>query len=458
MEQPALTPSLDCDLQTPLPASQARPGSRFRLIRWARRRPSRALLALALLVAIAFGALFGWREATFRIHRQHARTEVERGHNAAAARHLEACRAIHPENAETLLLSARVCRRGGLWEDAGLFLDRYWQLHGDDEPLIFERLLLRATRGELETSAPLLLDKIEANGPNARAAREALITGLLYRFRWIEAERNLAAWSAAAPDDTAALLLRGKLQEQRSQTSEALLTYRRIVELDPEHDEARLRMTTILLQLRQTEDLLDHVGYLRTRLPDLPEVQVQWAKALALQGRTDEAKAALEECRRKHPDYPAVFAELGSLAFLEGDDKRAEEYLAVATRLDPGSYSTRQQYSLVLARSGRKVEAAREQESIRQLETDQQRINELIGGALQSRPKDPSIPHEIGAIALRSGQPSEGLRWLQAAIQIDANYGPSHDLLAGYYQNSGNPALAARHRALAKRFAGTKPP
>ena len=440
----------------PLPQnSQTRRHSLYRAflapIHFLRRSPRRALLLLAgallLTCTLAIAATYFW----FHHHLAIARVESDRGHNATAADHLRLCMGVWPENREVLLLSSRVARRSGAWEEADLLLDRYWNRYGDEDALAFERLLLRATRGELETAAPLLIARMTTGTPDARLAREALVIGLLYRFRWVEAELNLEGWLAASPEDTIAWVLRGKLQEQRSATSDALLSFRKVVELDPEHDEARLRMTTLLLQLRQGEEALAHIDELRARLPDHPDVQVQWVRALALQGRTEESRAALDECLQRFPEFAPALAERGAIAVQAGDDRAAEDDLARVTRLAPGDYTSRQQYALVLARNGKPVEAAREREAIRQLEADQKRIDQLIGGPLQTRPNDPEVPHEIAMIALRSGQPSEGLRWLQAALQVDPGYAPSHQILAGYYQNTGNPALAARHRALARQ-------
>jgi tetratricopeptide (TPR) repeat protein len=440
----------------PAPSRSWLPRQFLRLVRFVLHRPGRAALYFALAVALLAALLFAIQEGVFRWHRRDARREVERGHNAAAGPHLAACLSIHPRDPETLMLCAVQARRSGNWEDAEALLTRYSRERGDDADLVFERLLLRATRGDLENSAPLLIARIEAGGPDARPAREALVTGLLYRFRWTEADRTLAGWLRASPDDPFALLLRGKFLEQRQQASEALINYRRIVELDPEHDEARLRMTTLLLQLRQGEEALTHLDYLRVRLPNLPEVQVQRAKALALQGRTEEARAALDDCVSRIPDHAGALAERAALAVQAGDDRAAERDYARAVELSPGDVTILTPYAAVLARTGKTAEAAKLQETLKQLQADQERISELIAGPLQTRPDDPSIPHEIAAIALRSGQSAEGFRWLNAALQIDPNHAPTHRLLANYYQTAGNPALAARHRALA-RSAEKKP-
>jgi len=424
----------------------------FALAGRARRRPARAIFAVVAFAALLFGAMHLVREFQFQRNLDAARTEVERGHNASAAARLAECRAVHPLHPDVLLLSAAVARRSGAWEDSDELLALYSRERGDTDALAFERLLLRCTRGELESSAPRLLQIIDENGPQARSAREALITGLLHRFRWPEVERNLAVWLAAAPDDTFALLLRGKFSEQRLNVPEAINDFLRVVALDPEHDEARLRAATLLLQQRRSEELLVHASVLRKRLPHLPEVRVQWAKALALQGRSAEAKAALDECLAEFPDYAPALAERGVAALQSGDDATAAESLGRAARASPGDLTTRAQYVAVLARMGRVADSEREREFLRSLEADQDNISKLVMGPLQSRPNDPSVPHEIATIALRSGQAAEGRRWLLAALLIDPAHGPSHQILANYYQASGNPVLAAKHRALAKQF------
>lgn len=427
-------------------------------VRFARRRPGRSALLFGTLLtalgATAATALWGWLGYNLRL----ARGEVERGHNAAATRYLASCRWVQPEHPEVLILAARVARRSGAWDEAEALLDRYWQRYGDDDRLAFERLLLRTTRGDVEATGPALLARVQQGGADAFLAREALITGLTYRYLWLEARREIDAWLAAAPDSTIALLLRGKLQEQRLQTSEAMLSYRAVLALDPRHDEARLRLTTLLLQIRQGEEAVAHLAYLRQSLPQNPEVHTQWVRALALQGKADEARAALDDCLRAHPNYPAALAERGRFAMTAGDDRTAEGCLGRSLQFDPGNIATRHQYAQVLKRNGKPADAARELERIRQLEADVERINRLISDPLQRDPNNPAVHHEIGMIALRAGQPVEALRWFRSALQVGPEHTPTHQILAAYYHEVGNPILAARHRAIAHRLSGLKGP
>jgi tetratricopeptide (TPR) repeat protein len=296
------------------------------------------------------------------------------------------------------------------------------------------------------------------SGQDGSAAQEAYVAGLLYRFRLDEAAQQIDRWLETDPNNTLGLLSKGKLQEVREQSSDALLTYRRLLELDPQFDDVRFRLTKILVQLRQGEEALPHAKYLHRRLPDQAEVFVQLTKALELQGERDAARTVLDECLRLHPDHAAALAERGRIARRDDDSVLAEQMLERAVRLDGSDVPARYQYYLALSQNGKEAEAAHQQEEIRRIETDGQRISELIHGRLHAMPNDPEVPYEIAMIALRAGLPNEGLRWLQNALRIDPNHAPTHKALSAYYYETGNPILSARHRAIAQQLRNQKQP
>ena len=435
------------------------PIARRRLVfRFLWRRPGRTfgILALLALIGLVFGgvALFLW----FDYHLRAARRATEQGHNPVAIEHLLACRRLRPDSPEVLLLSARVARCSGAWGEAETLLDHYWGLRGDDDALVFERLLLRATQGEEEATRLLLRTRTGADDPSAPVAWEAVVSGLIYRFRLKEAETEIGRWLERDPDSPPALLALGKLQEQRDESSEARQTYRRLVEIDPEHDQARMRMTTILIQLSRAEEALPHLEYLRARLPHHPELLVQSAQALDMLGRADEARATLDECLRHHPDHASALLERGRIARQDGDALLAEEYLGRSVRLDPGNVTAHYQYSLVLTSNGKKAEAAKEEAAVQRIQADGERIKDLLQGRLQQKSDDPSAYHEVALIAMRAGRPKEALRWLLEALRVDPDHAPTHRTLAALYHELGNPILSSRHRAIAQRLGGQPKP
>lgn len=428
-------------------------------LRYLRRHPWRAMAGLMLLAIIggasAIAGIMLWTD----FHLRAARQAVERGHNAEAVGHLMRCRQFRPNHPEVILLCARVARRSGAWNECEFLLNSYSQLHGEDEVVVLERLLLRATIGEVDTVAPVLQERINRNDSAARLAREALISGHLYLYRLDVAAKMIDDWLQRDPRHTIALMLRGKLQEQRERESDALETYRQALEIDPEYDEVRLRMTEILLAFRQGAEAVVHLEYLRRRMPNSVDVLAQLGQALDLQGRIDEARSALDECLQLNPNHATALLERGRIARGDGDLQKAEDLLARSVQAEPGNTIARHQYFLALNANGKIAEANVQLAEVRQVETDIKQINDLMRDGLRDSPNDPAVRCEVAKIARRARLPKEALRWLQRALQIDPNYLPAHQELSSLYYQLGNPILSTRHRAIARQLAtGSREP
>jgi Flp pilus assembly protein TadD len=217
-----------------------------------------------------------------------------------------------------------------------------------------------------------------------------------------------------------------------------------------------LRLAVLLVRNRRGAEALAALEPLRARLPDHPEVRVNWAKALLLDGRTADGRAALAECLAAHPDHPEALLESGAQALAAGDETEAVTLMRRARDRDPGNLIAQTQLAFALARTGRAAEAAEARARADALKVDLDRISDLVGGPLQARPNDPAVHAEIAHIALRTGRPDEALRWFHGALQVDPGYAPTHRALAQLYRELDKPVLAARHRALAQR-PGEKP-
>lgn len=423
-------------------------------IRYAVRRPVRTFLILlavtGVLSALVAGGLLVW----FHHHLRQGRDAVERWHNADAFTHLTACRNLRPNHAETLLLSARLARRVGAWTEAESLLNQYAAAHGEDDAWAFEQLLHRAARGESDANIGALRARITSGGQQARLAREALIIGLTDQYRLAEVLAILDEWLKENPDDTIALLLLAKVNEMLNGQEQSIQLYHRVLELDPELLDARLRLATILVERRRGEEAVDHLALLRSRLPNNVGVQILWAQTLRMLGRTDEARQVLDALLTSNPEDPRVLSECGGIALLDPDGTaRAEALLAQAVRLDPGNIAARNQYALALAQNRKTTEAAEQYKRIQQLQTDSDRFRELINGPLRTGTKDPAIYHEIGMIALRTGQTNDAIRWFQRSLAVDPDYLPTHRTLTALYRELDNPGMAARHRAIAQQLA-----
>jgi tetratricopeptide (TPR) repeat protein len=403
------------------------------------------LLALILLGTGLAGANL-WALYQYRA----ARTELERYHTAAARGHLERCLSVWPRDPDALLLAARAARRSGSFDGAKHFLARAEKAGARDDDLTLERVLLKAELGDVDEVRSFCDRLVEGGGPGAALASEALAKGLMRVYRAPEALAVLDHWQQLQPDSPQTALLRGALFDQGDRRHDALASFRQAIQLDPENDEARLRLAGLLVGTAQYAEAVPHLEYLRGRLPDAPRVDTHLARCRAQASQTAEAVDLLEGVLGRWPHFAPALAERGKLALQQGDLPRAEACLGEATARAPDDVQAWYQLHLCLSRQGKTEEAARAERRLRQTERDLKRIQEIVQGEMQRSPHDKALQCEAGVIALRAGQAAEGLRWLHSALKEDPNYAPAHRALADFYQSTGERALATRHRELAR--------
>jgi tetratricopeptide (TPR) repeat protein len=419
-------------------------------LRWIVRRRWRLLAVVALLALVGVGAWLIGVHLWANYHLRAARAALERYHDDEARRHLEACLKVWPRNPDVLLLMARAARRGSAYDVADGILDRYQEVRGSDDDLVLERMLLRAERGQLSEVSDFCQARLEQDHPAAPLVFEALTRGLMRVYQLQKAEECLRDWLQRQPDNTQAHLYLATVFEMTERLSDALATYRRGLEIDPQRDDLRLRLATLLLRMGSAEDALPHLEFLHRRQPEDLQIQVHLARCHEQKGDRAEAERLLDGVLDRQADFVPALAERGRLASLAGQSVRAEACLRRAVQVDPGDYSTRYQLYLCLVRNGKAEEARRELARLKVLENDLQRLQKILSAEMQQTPNNPDLHCEVGEIALRSSSLEEARRWFETALKHAPNHPRAHKGLAQVYSRIGNPGLAARHQSLAR--------
>lgn len=420
-------------------------------LRFLLRRPGRTAAVVVLVGLIVAGVGLVAVQAWAFSHLRAARAAVERSHNREAREHLEAYLTVWPHDPDALLLAARTARRVGTFDDATRYLDQYEAVRGkDDDGLILERVLLQAQRGRMDRVRDYCETRVRENHPDAPLILEAEASGLMRMYRLVEAGEVLKVWLERRPDDPIALTLRGVLHDLQGHTPDATADFSRAVELDPDKDDARLRLTGLLLQSHEGGEALPHLEYLKKRMPDEPLIDVRIAQSRSLLGQTAEAEKVLDGVLARLPHYADAQALRGKLAMQDGREAEAEKWLREAVAQDPGAYEARYQLYLCLSHQGKEADAKAALERLNAQEEDLKEITDLVGGKMQQSPYDPALHYQAGMIATRAGNVAEGVRWLESALELDPHYAPAHKALAAYYEQIGDPGRAAQHRAEAK--------
>jgi tetratricopeptide (TPR) repeat protein len=367
-------------------------------------------------------------------HFRAGRAELGRFHNPQAIRHFKVCLHVWPNDPDTLLFAARAARRAHGYAEAERLLEKYEQARGLDDALTLEQLLLSAER-RVDRVADLCWHYVEQGHPDAPLILEALTRGYLRQYRLAEARRCLNYWLEKQPDSAQALCLEGlfHLDYEHARTA-AEKSYRRALEVDPDHEEARLGLAVALIDARNVAEAAEHLERLRQSQPDNLPVQVGLAECREAMGDKAEALRLLDGVLAQQPQFAPALSQRGQLALENGQSEEAEAWLRQALSYNPMDHRARYNLILCLRNSGKEEEAEREQRDLRQREEDLARFNEIVTKDMLEKPRDPALHCALGQLLLRGGQREEGLRWLQSALTLDPQYAPARQALAEYQQ------------------------
>jgi tetratricopeptide (TPR) repeat protein len=414
------------------------------------RRPARLAAVVLLLAGLGWVCLWGGRQLWARSQYRSALADLAHYRPAQAQGRLEKCLAVWPDSAVAHLLAAQAARQAGDFDAAELHLEAHARLHPEpSEERALEWAMLRAQNGDLETVEEPLLTRVSNDDPKARLILEALVEGNLRMYRFVAAMSCLEIWLNHEPDNPRALFLRGRSWERVGAYPRAIADYSRVVELDPDHFEARLRLVNALIQHGKHEEALPHLERLRQERPKDPEVLVRLAFAHNGLGEAEEAERILDTLLAERPDYAPALLGRGQIALQGHRLEEAEQWLRRALAVDPFDRQSNYVYYQCLQRQGKQSEADTQAARLKRVEQDISRLIEISNKDMNQRPRDAALHHEVGAIQQRLGHAELAMRWFHSAVQLDPTYRPAHASLAEYYEGIGDLDNAGRHRELA---------
>jgi tetratricopeptide (TPR) repeat protein len=396
-------------------------------------------VAGVLLALVAAGFLWARPHIQAWCHLRAARAELERYHNPQAVRHLQACLRVWPRDPDVLLLAARAARCARNYAEAERLLEMYQQARGLDDAGSLEQLLLSAERN-VDRVVGLCWRYVEQDVPEAHLILEALVRGYLRRYRLAEARQCLNRWLKSHPDNPQAACLEGDFHLHYAHARAAAeASYRRVVELDPDHEEARQGLAVTLLAAKRYAEAAEHLERLRTCQPDNLSVRVGLAECRDGMSEVEEAVRLADDVLAQDSEFAPALSLRGRLALKSGQTVQAETWLRQAFARNPSDHLTR--YSLIrcLHANGKEEEARKQQRALQQLEEDLERFNTIVTKEMLQRPRDPALHCALGVLLLRGGHREEGLRWLQSALRLDPQYAPARKALAEYQQKTKAP-------------------
>jgi predicted Zn-dependent protease len=411
---------------------------------------------LLLVPVLAVAAYFELPALRAELRFRAAEKARKRRDFADARGYLLANLAADPTSARDHFLLARVARQSGAFEDAEeqLALCEKWQ--GPSPRVAFERTLLSVQQGACTRHVEIQLrSRIEQGDAESVEILEALSVGCLASYRFPDALGYLSKWIELAPDDFQAHVWRSMAKERLSDVAGARADAERAVALAPTNFAAQLSFGQILIQSGEYQEAENVFERLAQHHPRDPVVAMGLAQARSkLQPDGVEAARILDDLLTRFPNDSPVLIERARLALQLGEPARAEGWLRKAAELAPWEYEV--QYALLqsLRQQGKLTEADQVEKTVRRLEETSHRLHEL-NEKLKKEPYNLANHCAIARVLLEVGNHKEAVRWLQTALKIDSHQPLANQLLADYFEKTGEPRKAARYREAALKPTGS---
>jgi tetratricopeptide (TPR) repeat protein len=382
-------------------------------------------------------------------HYRMAEQAVALRDGAAAQKHLAVCLKTWPASIPTRLLAARAARLAGSFDEAEQQLVDCRRLEGtSSETTRLEQSLLHVQLGDMGEEERLHR-LVAEDHPETGFILEALAEGYRRTYRLPQALSCVQRWVEWQPDFVPALLKRAALLTELHHFPEAEEDDRRVLELDPNREEARLRLGLSLALYRQgtNQEATDHLEWFRQRHSDDPRVLFGLAVCRQDVGQFEEARQLLDRLLVIAPKHPAGLLKRGCVALDLKEIEDAERWLRQAVSERPLDYQSNFNLQRCLQLQGKMDEARVYEARARTLGADLNRLHELLN--LPETLRDKAACYEIGRLFLATGDTEHAAYWLESVLREDPAHQPTHQLLADLYQQLGNAELSERHRLLA---------
>jgi tetratricopeptide (TPR) repeat protein len=376
-------------------------------------------------------------------HAQAAKTQLKKYHNPQALLHLKECRKVWPDDPDLHLLAARAERRALHYSESERLLEEYRKARGLDEAYSFEQLLLTAERN-VDRVADRCRRALELGDDDPGLILEALTRGYFRQYQPGAARWCLELWQELEPNNAQVQYLDGQFQMSFTHKQDAArASYRRAVELDPEHEEARVCLAVLLLDSQDkadAEEALKHFEFVGNRRPENLSVRIGSAEAHNILGQSEEAVKITDAVLAEKPDLAPALSLRGRLAMDQGQYQAAETWLRKTLAVDPNIAGARYLLVQCLRHNNKTDEAEKLEQESKQIQEDIVRSDEIITRDLPKSPHSAALQCELGRLMLRRGRVEEGLRWLESALHEDKNYAPAQEALEEFRKKgAGRP-------------------
>jgi Flp pilus assembly protein TadD len=210
--------------------------------------------------------------------------------------------------------------------------------------------------------------------------------------------KNPSAWMAH--NNLGALLLK------KGQVDEAIIHFRKALEIKADDAETQANLGNALLQTGKLDEAVAQYYKALEVKPDYAEVHYNLGNALLHEGQVDEAIAHYEKAIQIKPNYADVYNNLGVVLFQKGEVDQAIAKYQKALEINPQDVQARANLAWALATSPQTPMMKAIAVKLAQ------QANQLTGGA------NPTVLHVLAAAFAQAGQFSDAVDTAEQSLQL----------------------------------------
>lgn len=362
---------------------------------------------------------------------------------------LESAERWNGGDADVQLRLARVCRRTEQFDCMREHLTKAREAGGSAKRIQRERWLATAQSGrvhEVEHHLPDLLADAGEDGPEICAA---FVTGYSLSLNFRAATSLLDAWAADYPDDAEPDFRRGDLQFSQQRWGRAVKAFDSGLRKEPDRFKPRLRLAQCLLKQNASEEAESHFRQCLALEPDNLEAKVGLADCLISMGELDAAGDLLRVALKRAPHHFEARLRLGRVELAARRPQQALQWLQPLSENWPEDWALAPLMLQTLQMTDNHQAAQRYLEIVQSSDGEIARLERLLE-LIHREPNDLELRFQIGQMVLRHRSRPEGVAWLRSILRYDPDHTGAHQVLAEYYEKTGDVDLARRHSSIAR--------
>jgi tetratricopeptide (TPR) repeat protein len=387
-----------------------------------RRRAIALALSLVVIGGLGIYAMAGMRaksnQESGANHRQKAEAAIHEREFLLARDHLNRCLEFWPFNGELHFLMARTCRRAGDRASWSFHLFVAERLQWPKEQIELEHQLYEAQTGNVWSTEETLENYLQDEHADYELVFEALAEGYFVNNSSPDLQRLTSQWLRLFPDAWLPHIYRGHAYSLESSQNQAVAEYRRALELNPEHEPARIWLASALMDTGQFQEALQLFEVALQNNPGNFRALYGLASCQLSLGDAPAARKMLQQLLAVSQNNVQAFLLQAKVELAEGEPERALHWLRQAERLAPREPDINHLILLVLRQLNRNQEA--EKYGRRQQEIIE--LNERLKKLRMQFRKDSNnaaLRMHIGHMYLLLGHQEEAQEWLQSALRLD---------------------------------------